>query len=103
MAGVLACSQILSEQFNEILLLCMPATGPDGASGYWEPCAPSAPGAQERDLTWFATNNLADKVLVPSITRADFEASLHRARPTVSPDDLASYEKFTSEFGEEGV
>lgn len=80
-----------------------PATGPDGAPGFWEPCAPSAPGAQERDLTWFATNDQADKVLVPSITRADFQASLHRARPTVSPDDLALYEKFTSEFGEEGV
>lgn len=27
---------------------------------------------------------------------------LLRARPTVSADDLAIYEKFTSEFGEEG-
>ena len=64
---------------------------------------PHVPGAQEKDLAWFATNDQADKVLVPSITRADFEASLHRARPTVSQDDLELYEKFTSEFGEEGV
>lgn len=84
-------------------MACRPGTGPERASGYWEPCAPSAPGATEKDLTWFATNDQADKVLVPSITRADFEASLHRARPTVSSDDLELYEKFTSEFGEEGV
>lgn len=93
----------LASQSKSNTVSCRPATGPDGASGYWEPCAPSAPGAQEKDLTWFATNDQADKVLVPCITRADFEASLHRARPTVSPDDLSLYEKFTSEFGEEGV
>ncbi len=28
--------------------------------------------------------------------------SLLRARPTVSPDEMKSYEKFTAEFGEEG-
>lgn len=82
---------------------CRPAKGPNDVDGYWEPCAPSAPGAQEKDLTWFAFNNLADKVLVPPITRSDFEASMYRARPTVGKEDLAKYEKFTADYGEEGV
>lgn len=82
---------------------CRPANGPNGVEGYWEPCAPSAQNAQEKDLAWFALNNLADKVLVPPITRSDFESSMYRARPTVGQDDLAKYEKFTAEYGEEGV
>lgn len=82
---------------------CRPAKGPNGEAGYWEPCAPSVPSAKEADLAWFASQDLADKVLVPPIVLQDFLASLQRARPTVSADDLAVYEKFTSEFGEEGV
>ena len=83
--------------------VCRPARGPNGQNGYWEPCAPSAPGAQEKDLMWFGSNNLAEKVLVPPIVVQDFYASLERARPTVSKDDLIRYEQFTKEYGEEGV
>jgi SpoVK/Ycf46/Vps4 family AAA+-type ATPase len=43
------------------------------------------------------------QVLVPPIVITDFYASLERARPTVSKDDLIRYEQFTKEFGEEGV
>ena len=75
----------------------------DNKDGYWEPCAPSARGAQEKDLMWFGTNNQADKVLVPPIVVEDFHASLQRARPTVSKEDLIRYEDFTKDFGEEGV
>jgi vacuolar protein-sorting-associated protein 4 len=82
---------------------CRPARGPNGEQGFWEPCGPSVPGAQERDLSWFAKENLADKVLVPPITLHDFMASLERARPTVSEEDLAKYTAWTREFGEEGV
>ena len=52
---------------------------------------------------WFGTNNQADKVLVPPIVVEDFHASLQRARPTVSKEDLIRYEDFTKDFGEEGV
>lgn len=38
----------------------------------------------------------------PQIAMRDFEKVLLRARPTVSKSDLGIYEKFTSEFGEEG-
>lgn len=41
------------------------------------------------------------QVLPPRITMRDFEKVIMRARPTVSKDDLAIFEKFTSEFGEE--
>mmetsp|Transcript_16391 Transcript_16391/g.40866 ORF Transcript_16391/g.40866 Transcript_16391/m.40866 type:complete len:434 (-) Transcript_16391:601-1902(-) len=75
-------------------------TLPGGGAGY-EPCAPSDPKAEEKSLTWFADNNLADKVLPPRITQRDFEKVLMRARPTVSKSDLEIFEKFTSEFGEE--
>lgn len=53
-------------------------------------------------LQTLADKGLAEMVHPPSITFRDFEKVLLRARPTVSPSDLAVYEKFTSEFGEEG-
>jgi len=45
---------------------------PDGGDAY-EPCAPGAPGAQEVTLQYFADKGLADRVLPPTITRADFD------------------------------
>ena len=44
----------------------------------------------------------AEKVVVPEITRRDFEHALTHSRPTVSKDDLKVYEDFTEEFGQEG-
>ena len=38
----------------------------------------------------------------PNINMRDFEKVLLRARPTVSHGDLKIFEKFTSEFGEDG-
>lgn len=68
----------------------------------YEPCAPSAPGAEEINLNWFMENNKADLVIPPKITMTDFEKVLLRARPTVSTGDLKVFEDFTKEFGEEG-
>ena len=42
-----------------------------------------------------------NQVLPPSISMRDFDKVLTRARPTVGKSDLAIYEKFTAEFGEE--
>ncbi|KAL6753466.1 AAA-ATPase of VPS4/SKD1 family [Haematococcus lacustris] len=72
-----------------------------GQGVMWVPCAPSEPGAKELSLQYFADNNLADKVVPPSISMRDFEKVLQRARPTVSKSDLTIFERFTSEFGEE--
>ena len=74
---------------------------PDGGEG-WVPCSPSDPEAVEKDLDAFAADGTADRVVVPKISRRDFEKVLTRARPTVSPEDLEEFKKFASEFGEEG-
>ena len=60
---------------------------------------------------WCTSGGVRQQVATP-LLRLHVEESLPgrpshpqvllRARPTVSADDLASYEKFTSEFGEEG-
>lgn len=67
----------------------------------YEPCSPSEPGAEEKTLQWFADNDLAGRVIPPRISMRDFEKVLLRARPTVGKGDLAVFENFTSEFGEE--
>ncbi|KAL4428167.1 hypothetical protein ABPG75_002256 [Micractinium tetrahymenae] len=67
-----------------------------------EPCSPGDQGAFPATLQTLADKGLAGKVHPPAISFRDFEKVLLRARPTVSPSDLAIYEKFTSEFGEEG-
>ena len=74
---------------------------PDGGEG-WVPCSPSDPEAVEKDLDAFAADGTANRVVVPKISRRDFEKVLTRARPTVSPEDLEEFKKFASEFGEEG-
>ncbi len=77
------------------------AHGPAGL--YYVPCGPRAPGAFESDLMQLAAEGKADKVKVPLISKSDFDAVLERARPTVGADDLEVHEKFTAEFGQEGV
>lgn len=66
------------------------------------PCEPTAPGAMQMNLQYFADNGLADKVVPPAISMKDFEKVLARAKPTVGKDDLKVFEKFTDEFGEDG-
>ncbi|CAG9467278.1 unnamed protein product [Pedinophyceae sp. YPF-701] len=78
--------------------------GPGMAEDGYVACAPADPDPtkMEAGLDWFVEHNRAHLVIPPAITRAHFERVLTRARPTVSADDLESYEKFTREFGEEG-
>ena len=65
-------------------------------------CAPSDVGAEERTLQQFADEGISDRVVIPPITKHDFDIVLLRARPTVSHDDLEVFTRFTEEFGEEG-
>lgn len=51
---------------------------PEGGVGY-EPCAPTAPGAQEMSLQQFADKGLAEKVVPPTITKRDFDKVGQRA------------------------
>ncbi|WZN65423.1 AAA-ATPase [Chloropicon roscoffensis] len=78
-----------------------PMDKPDGSAG-WIACAPSDPKAVEHTLTQFAEEGLAEQVVIPPISKSDFDIVLLRARPTVSHDDLKVFENFTEEFGEEG-
>eukprot|EP00216_Chloropicon_sp_CCMP2111_P002705 CAMPEP_0198240816 /NCGR_PEP_ID=MMETSP1446-20131203/5805_1 /TAXON_ID=1461542 ORGANISM="Unidentified sp, Strain CCMP2111" /NCGR_SAMPLE_ID=MMETSP1446 /ASSEMBLY_ACC=CAM_ASM_001112 /LENGTH=431 /DNA_ID=CAMNT_0043923587 /DNA_START=167 /DNA_END=1462 /DNA_ORIENTATION=- len=78
-----------------------PTTTKDGQQG-WMACAPSEPDAVEHTLQEFADEGIAEKVVIPPITKHDFDIVLLRARPTVSSDDLKIFQKFTEEFGEEG-
>eukprot|EP00210_Caulerpa_lentillifera_P003052 g2914.t1 len=74
-----------------------------GADGFrYVPCLPNTPGAMQMNLQYFAENDLGDKVEPPSISMTDFETVLARAKPTVGKEDLAVFERFTEEFGEEG-
>lgn len=62
------------------------------------PCSPGEPGAIEMTL-----NDVpSDKLLPPAVSKNDFIKALKTARPSVSLDDLAEYEQFTREFGQEG-
>lgn len=67
-----------------------------------EPCSPGDPGAFEATLQSLAEAGRAAEVHPPDIAPSDFKKVLLRARPTVGAGDLEIYEKFTSEFGEEG-
>lgn len=79
------------------------AEGAEGPGEYYAPCAPRARGAFVASLMDLAAKGLADRVQVPLISRADFDTVLERARPTVSADDLDVHERFTQEFGQEGI
>ncbi|GLU19206.1 hypothetical protein SLE2022_354680 [Rubroshorea leprosula] len=72
------------------------------ANDMWMPCDPKELGAVRTTMQELATKGLAAKILLPPITRADFDKVLARQRPTVSKADLEVHERFTQEFGEEG-
>eukprot|EP00873_Tetraselmis_striata_P025821 jgi/Tetstr1/446085/TSEL_033686.t1 len=67
-----------------------------------EACSPGDPDAFAATLQSLAAEGKADQVHTPLITLRDFDRACERARPTVSESDLASHQKFTEEFGEEG-
>lgn len=74
---------------------------PDGQTRL-EPCSPGEKSAIAVTLTELAEQGMAVQVHPPNINMRDFEKVLLRARPTVSHGDLKIFEKFTSEFGEDG-
>ncbi|KAL6779965.1 VPS4 [Auxenochlorella protothecoides x Auxenochlorella symbiontica] len=74
----------------------------EGGKVMLEPCSAGEPGAFPATLQSLADKGQAQLVHPPKITFRDFEKVLLRARPTVSQDDLETYKKFTTEFGEEG-
>jgi vacuolar protein-sorting-associated protein 4 len=98
------CSVMVKDVLMQPIRLLREAThfkqvrGPDGKAA-WEPCSPGAPGAEEKNLTWFSDNDLASAVLPPSITFRDFERVLQKAKPTVRKSDLGIFEKLLRSLG----
>lgn len=62
------------------------------------PCSPGDPDAIEMTLDQVD----GDKLLPPVISKYDFIKALKTSKPSVGQDDLAQYEKFTKEFGQDG-
>ncbi|KAK4536707.1 hypothetical protein CDCA_CDCA09G2732 [Cyanidium caldarium] len=75
------------------------ASGNTPPDWMWTPCSPGAPGAVEMSLL----DVPPDRLLVPDVCAADFEEVLCTARPSVAKRDLDAYERFTQEYGQEGV
>lgn len=53
-------------------------------------------------LQYFSDNEMTHRVVPPLISMEDFRKVLTRAKPTVGKEDLAVFQRFTEEFGEEG-
>ena len=64
----------------------------------WTPCAPSEPGAKKINKEELK----GDEVKKNVINKYDFIKATENTKPTVSPSDLVTYEKWTTEFGMEG-
>mmetsp|Transcript_49917 Transcript_49917/g.118316 ORF Transcript_49917/g.118316 Transcript_49917/m.118316 type:complete len:443 (+) Transcript_49917:293-1621(+) len=79
---------------------------PDSETGETEkrlmPCSPGFDGCIEMNIMTLAKEYGPEKLVAPPVTFRDFEKTLQRCRPSVSEDDLAEFEKFTKEFGQDG-
>uniref|UniRef100_A0A6T6LZ62 AAA+ ATPase domain-containing protein n=1 Tax=Rhodosorus marinus TaxID=101924 RepID=A0A6T6LZ62_9RHOD len=64
----------------------------------WKPCSPGEPNAVQKTLHDVPSGRL----VVPGITRFDFDKALMSVRPSVSDEDIALHIKFTEDFGQEG-
>jgi vacuolar protein-sorting-associated protein 4 len=73
----------------------------DGEPRY-EACSPGDSAAFCATLEALAESGVRASVVTPPVVRADFDKALARARATVSPEDLAEHERFTTQYGEEG-
>lgn len=67
--------------------------------GLWVPCAKNKPGANH--CTWEQLPQ--EDIMRPVSTMNHFKASLKKIKPSVSQKDLANYQRWTAEFGEDGT
>ncbi|KNC49551.1 uncharacterized protein AMSG_05584 [Thecamonas trahens ATCC 50062] len=67
-------------------------------NGKVTPCRPNDPAGSP--MTWVDIEG--EKLQEPDVIMDDFLHALETTRPTVSPEDLEMYEKFTADFGQEG-
>ncbi|KAJ3048271.1 Vacuolar protein sorting-associated protein 4 [Rhizophlyctis rosea] len=71
---------------------------PSKMTPHWTPCSPGDRGAVERSWTQIEGHEL----LEPELTISDFVRAASTARPSVNHADVAQYEQWTNEFGQEG-
>lgn len=92
---------LVQNALMEPLRRCQTATHfrkhPD--DGKYEPCSPDAPGAVRMSLFDIDSSELR----TPVVTAKDFEAVIGRSTTSVSKDEMLRFEKWTTEFGEDGV
>ena len=67
--------------------------------GLWHPALPTDPGAMPMTLMDIEGSKLA----VPRITMEDFRQVMTKAKSSVGVDELARYDEWTFQFGEEGA
>jgi len=65
---------------------------------FYTPCSPGDPEAESLSLM----DIKADDLLVPNVSRYDFDKVIANTRPSVSQEDIALHIQFTKEFGQEG-
>ncbi|CAF0870649.1 unnamed protein product [Adineta steineri] len=75
-----------------------PTKNPDEPTNVWLVCSPGDPHAQSMTLDKIEPDDLCN----PPVTMSDMLAALNTQRPTVGSDELAKYQKFTEEYGQQG-
>ncbi|KAJ3030936.1 Vacuolar protein sorting-associated protein 4 [Rhizophlyctis rosea] len=73
-------------------------TDPQQMTPHWTPCSPGDSGATEKSWTQIES----DELLEPELTISDFMRAASTSRPSVNASDVAQYEQWTNEFGQEG-
>ena len=68
----------------------------------WEVCHQKDPGAEATSLDRLADDGHQSQVQLPCLNTAMLFKALKNARSSVSPDQLATYAKFTQQFGKDG-
>lgn len=72
---------------------------PEGKQPYlWTPCSPDDPKAKAMTLMDVKSEELHPM----DVSMQDFMRVCVSAKPSVGPDDLIRYTKWTEEFGQEG-
>ncbi|CAF1109139.1 unnamed protein product [Rotaria sordida] len=77
----------------------VPNPNPDGSRHLWLVCSPGDPEAQELTLDKIKSEELCE----PPVSISDMLAALATQKPTVGENELVKYQKFTQEFGQEGL
>jgi len=99
-----ACRDALMQPVRECLSAkywrLVTARDKDGSVSYrYAPCTPDTPGSVRLDMMQLTCETLA----VPDVDYTHFERTLATFKPSVSSEELKTYEEFTRMFGIEGT